>query len=161
MFQILHSNLYFGSNEGFKKLENKLEFAIVHFCKSSFEKYSNNDKKINIQKNIYELNNELFVDIVDEQDPDYFEFEMFVQILKWLNKREKVFVHCDYGQSRSPSFCMLYSSKVLKVLRSDFLDCIRVIKKIQPEFVIPSGITKFLKSNWKKFDLALNSTQQS
>lgn len=153
MFQIPNSSLYFGSNDGLKSLENKQEFAIIHFCKSSFEKQLNNDKKIILEKNIYELNNELFVNIVDEQNPEYFDFEMFVEIIKWLNYREKVFVHCDYGQSRSPSFCMLYGSKILKVLPPDFLDCIRVIKKIQPEFVTPSGITRFLKNNWKRFDI--------
>jgi protein-tyrosine phosphatase len=152
LFQIPNSELYFGSNQGFKNLENKQEFAIVHFCKSSFEKYSNNDKKINIQKNIYELNNELFVNIIDEKDPNYFEFEMFVNVINWLNKREKVFIHCDYGQSRSPSFCMLYGSKILRILPNDFLECVRIMKKIQPDFVTPSGITKFLKQNWKQFN---------
>jgi protein-tyrosine phosphatase len=99
----------------------------------------------------------LFVDVIDEQDPEYFEFEMFVEIINWLDTREKVFVHCDYGQSRSPSFCMLYGSKVLEVLPSDFLDCVRVIKSIQPDYISPSGISKFLKKNWKKFDFILIS----
>jgi protein-tyrosine phosphatase len=99
------------------------------------------------------------VDILDEQFVEYFEIEMFVEVIKWLKQREKVFVHCDYGQSRSPSFCMVYGSKILKVLPTDFLDCVRVVKSIQPDYVSPSGISKFLKKNWKSIDLLFDFDQ--
>jgi protein-tyrosine phosphatase len=148
MFQIPNSRLYFGSSQDYQTLEDKQEFVIAHFCKSAYLKSRSNKEKIQITKKIYEL----FVDILDEQYVEYFEVEMFVEIIKWLNKREKVFLHCDYGQSRSPSFCMLYGSKVLQVLPTDFLDCVRVIKSIQPDYVSPSGISKFLKINWKNFN---------
>jgi predicted protein tyrosine phosphatase len=157
MIKIPNSELYFGSNEDYQNLENKQEFAIIHFCKSMYLTKQNSKYKTQLGKKIYDLNNELFVDVIDEQNPEYFEFEMFVEIINWLDTWEKVFVHCDYGQSRSPSFCMLYGSKVLKVLPSDFLDCVRAIKSIQPDYVSPSGISKFLKNNWKKFDSILIS----
>ena len=152
MIQILNSSLSFGSSESYCSLGNKADYTVVHFCKSFFEKHANSNKILSIQKNIYEYKCELYVNIIDESDPSYFKLEIFKDVITWLNAREKVFIHCDYGQSRSPSLCMLYGSKVLKVLPKDFLDCIRVMKSIQPDFVTPSGITKFLKKNWNNFD---------
>ena len=152
MIQIPNSSLYFGSSEAYQNLENKAHYTVVHFCKSFFEKHVNSNQILTIQKNIYEYKCELFVNIIDESNSDYFELGMFKEIITWLNGREKVFIHCDYGQSRSPSLCMLYGSKILKVLPSNFLESIRVIKSIQPEFVTPSGITIFLKRNWNNFD---------
>jgi protein-tyrosine phosphatase len=152
MFQIPNSKLYFGSQGDYQNLSDKQDFTIVHFCKSSYLKNRSNKAKIQLTKRIFELDGELFVDILDESYTEYFEVDLFQSVIDWLDQRQQVLVHCDYGQSRSPSFCMLYGSKVLQVLPTDFLDCVRAIKSIQPDFVSPSGISKFLKINWKAFN---------
>ena len=155
MFQIPNSKLHFGSLTDYQNLGDKQDFAIVHFCKSSYLKARSNKAKIQLTKKSFELDGELFVDILDESYIEYFEVDLFQSVINWLDQRQQVFVHCDYGQSRSPSFCMLYGSKILQVLPTDFLDCVRAIKSIQPNYVSPSGISKFLKANWKLFNEVL------
>ncbi len=150
LHQIKNTNLYIGNKEDEKKT-NRREFVIIHACKSYFDII----KSETFEKNskIKLSNNELYINWEDLPDSDYFDILTFNQVLFWMkyyySGDQKILVHCDWGQSRSPTLVLVFMSKVLKVLPDNFFDALEEFKILYPEYVTPSGISKFVKANWK------------
>jgi protein tyrosine phosphatase len=153
--QIKNTNIFIGNKDDEKKIDKKT-FVIVHACKSYFDKieiasgFRNNS-------NIKESKCELYINWVDLPDSKSFDLKTFNDALFWMkenNSEDKnMFVHCDWGQSRSPTLVMVFMAKVLKVLPDNFFDALEEFKILYPEYITPSGISKFTKENWVKIGI--------
>jgi predicted protein tyrosine phosphatase len=66
------------------------------------------------------------------------------------SENKNMFLHCDWGQSRSPTLVMVFMAKILKVLPDSFFDALSEFKMLYPDYVTPSGISKFTKENWAR-----------
>jgi hypothetical protein len=62
----------------------------------------------------------------------------------------KIYIHCDYGQSRSPAIAMLYLSKRTKKLPSDFESAKIKFGIEYPDYFSNTGITKYIGVNWEE-----------
>ncbi|MBC7471879.1 MAG: dual specificity protein phosphatase family protein [candidate division SR1 bacterium] len=99
---------------------------------------------------IYIDGNEMFVNWEDSSDENDFKTNDLIKILDfiYMYKNQNLFIHCEYAQSRSPAVLMAYLAKRTKILPDNFFDALEEFVKMYPKFVYPSGITKFLKTNW-------------
>jgi hypothetical protein len=103
------------------------------------------------KQSIYKTKKELFVDWEDSANENDFNIHVLLQTLDFMttHKDEKLFIHCEYAQSRSPAVVMTYLAKRARSLPNNFFGALEEFTKLYPDFVFPSGITKFLKKNWK------------
>ena len=152
LYKIQNTNLFIGNKDDEKNI-NKGDFVIIHACKSYFDQIP----KSNIYKKntkIKELNEELFLNWVDLPESSDFDIDTFNLALGWMKEnyttKKEILIHCDWGQSRSPTLAMVFMAKILKILPDNFYEALKEFKILYPEYVTPSGISKFVKENWRK-----------
>jgi protein tyrosine phosphatase len=104
-----------------------------------------------IKQLTYKTIKDLYINWEDSSDENDFNIHELLQILDFMttHKDDKLFIHCEYAQSRSPAVVMTYLAKRAKFLPNNFFGALEEFAKLYPDFVFPSGITKFLKKNWK------------
>ena len=61
-----------------------------------------------------------------------------------------VLIHCDRGESRSPSLALLYLARNHIITSSGYADAAWAYRKIDPYYHPGRGIAVFLANNWKK-----------
>ncbi|MFH0830608.1 MAG: dual specificity protein phosphatase family protein [Parcubacteria group bacterium] len=78
---------------------------------------------------------------------------LFTTVLDFIEARlatHKVLVHCDVGESRSPTIALLYLAKRARVISDATYDQARAeFAKFYPGYY-PSGIRVFVRVNWDK-----------
>lgn len=161
MIQIPDLDLFIGSRVDYNKLEQE-DWVFVHVTQTIHYKlmewdwYQNEPDKSHPCFIIYENHNRLSLNWVDGSC-QYFEkmgsIDIFIQILdfidKWIDKK-KVLIHCDHGESRSPTIGLLYLAKRLKMIsNSSFQDAKRDFIKFYPGYS-PSGIASYVEKIWEK-----------
>ena len=138
---------------------NDDEWAVVHATQTfhyrlfGWNRTHNKPDKAHPNYIFYEKENRLSLNWVDGAAYLYnwSGVETFNKILdfieKWLPKR-KVLVHCDQGNSRAPSLCLLYLAKRSNTLKNDSYDEAR--KKFMEIYPVysPGGIGDYLRDNW-------------
>lgn len=153
--QLKNTNIFIGNKDD-EKLIDKKSYVIVHACKSCFDKVDVN-KGYCSNENIKELEDELYINWVDLPDSNSFDLKTFNNTLLWMKENysedKNMLVHCDWGQSRSPTLVMVFMAKVLKILPDTFFDALSQFKKLYPDYITPSGISKFTKENWEKIEI--------
>lgn len=99
----------------------------------------------------YEVENKLYLNIVDSHRPLFFldTFEIFLDFAeKIINSGDKVIIHCNEGRSRSPSLALLLMSKRLDLLPNDsYKSAYTKFMKYFP-YNPSRGIYLFLNNYW-------------
>jgi len=80
--------------------------------------------------------------------------DTFIEILNFIEKcisEKKVLIHCDQGQSRSPTVGLLYLAFRTRVISDNsFEDAYQKFIEIYPNYA-PSGIAEYVKEHWTMF----------
>jgi protein tyrosine phosphatase len=153
--QIENTNIFIGNKDD-EKLIHKKNYIIVHACKSYFDKVDVS-KGFGSNKNVKEFDDELYINWVDLPDSKSFDLNTFNNALSWMKEKYSenvnLFVHCNWGQSRSPTLVMVFMVKVLKVLPDNFFDALEEFRILYPDYITPSGISSFVKENWEELGI--------
>lgn len=100
-----------------------------------------------------EKNGHLYLNIIDSEKP-LFRIEQFYYFLDFAIRKYKenntLFIHCNMGQSRSPSLALLLMANLGILSRASYIDASFEFKKIYPAFLPGDGIQTFLRRNWEK-----------
>lgn len=78
--------------------------------------------------------------------------ETFMQALDFIDKHypdNKIMIHCDQGQSRSPTLAMLYMAKRLSAIPDDFYGARNAFTQLYPGYA-PGGIAEYVASHWSE-----------
>jgi len=142
------------------------EWAVVHACKypchynrigRSFKgmKYSPSLLKTYPSYVSYRNGSNLYLNIIDAENPKYFPMLLFTSTLAFIKefrKEKKVLVHCNQGRSRSPALILLYLAKVEKIINNEsYLKAKGEFRENYYMGFSPGrGIDIFLTKNWKK-----------
>lgn len=152
-------NLYVGNTIGLA-FTNKKEWAIIHSCQSyhysifNWNLY-NRPKKEDPNYLVYEYNNELSLNWVDGDAHlyEWYGYSGFSNILNFIDKHiknRKVFIHCDKGESRSPTIALLYMAKRMAMISNNsYLEAYTDFLKLY-HLYRPGGIAKYVENNWDK-----------
>lgn len=102
-----------------------------------------------------ERGNRLALNIVDAPKAEFFDKSMIDKALDFIDEKfktgMKVLVHCNLGESRSPSIVLLYLIKH-GIIKGDTLeDCETEFMKVYPEYNPGAGIRGFVKEHWEDY----------
>lgn len=102
---------------------------------------------------------QLFLNLVDSDDPAFILPEIIDEALRWLDERlpfvasnnGRFIVHCDKGESRAPSIAMLWLARQGFFGVATLDDAMDTMRQIFPTFAPRPGMLGFLESNWDRF----------
>lgn len=152
-------NLYIGNEEDYEfKVKNNPNWMVVHACKEPYHRtllgYSGRGAPKNHPEYlIARRGNRLFLNLVDADSSDYIPKEIIDAALHFIQESISVgkscLVHCNQGESRSPSIGLLYMVKEGKLPIISFPATESEFRKIYPAYNPKPGIREFIMNNWK------------
>lgn len=156
-------NLFVGNEQDFKDLEYwKLDsdFAVVHTCKEPFHRellgyVGRGCPKDNPEYLWAERGDRLYLNMVDAPISLFFDKSMVDKALNFieqkLNEGKKVLIHCNLGESRSPSIALLYLIKHGFIKGETLEDCEVAFLRLYPNYNPGKGIRDFVKEHFKEY----------
>jgi len=144
-------NLFVGNQDDCKDFDG----AIVHAAKEPYHRqfvgYTERAAPKDHPEYLWAVrDNEIALNAVDADKPEFFAISMINAALDFidtkLNEGLKVLVHCNQGQSRSPSIALLYMKGRLP---DDFTEAEEQFRKIYPGYNPKNGIREYVKAHWR------------
>ncbi len=148
-------NLYVGDD--FDCSMVGLDFAIIHACKTCHQKgvgYRGNLFSSHPNYLIYENSNNLFLNLVDMDREllSKYTHPIIKSALNFIREHiiaKKILVHCNQGQSRSPSICLVYLAQNGNISSNSYMNAKRDFVKLFQNYQPGRGIERYLQKNWE------------
>jgi len=150
----VHDRLFIGNDSDC--FTHKDGWVTVHACKSPCHQYAVRYKG-NLPRDhpnylIKEDCENLFLNIIDPPQP-LFMMPLFTVSLEFIDRNwasgKNILIHCNKGESRSPSIALLFLAKKLGVINSVSYDSAKTdFIKIYPTYNPGSGIKIYLTKHW-------------
>ncbi|MBM7558224.1 dual specificity protein phosphatase family protein [Halanaerobacter jeridensis] len=154
----IHDNLFIGDQSDYEiEVKGKKGWSIVHACKEPYHRKALGYKGRGAPKNhpeylVAKRKNRLILNLIDPDNPNYIPKEIIDKAIKFieknLNEERKVLVHCNKGESRSPSIGLLYLAINGYISDESFQLASEEFVSIYPRYNPGLGIKKFLINNW-------------
>jgi predicted protein tyrosine phosphatase len=151
-------NLFIGTEQDYEyQVKGQPDWMIVHACKEPYHRRELGYTTRGAPKNhpeylIARRGQRLILNLVDADDPNYIPKEIIDAALGFieqgLSESRKVLVHCNKGESRSPSIGMLYLAIHTNKLSKEFDKAEQGFRQIYPPYNPSSGMRGFLTKNW-------------
>lgn len=135
----------------------EFQWATIHACKTCHQRalgYKGNMDSNDHHYIVFEKLDNLFLNIVNMEQPLLAQYALpiFKAALDFIERKIvtcDVLVHCNKGESRSPSIALLYLAKRAKLISSDnFQNARQEFLKIVPHYSPCKGIEYFLTNHW-------------
>jgi hypothetical protein len=158
----IYSNLYIGNQQDYESaVKGQDGWSVVHACKEPYHRqalgYSGRAApKTHPEYLIARRDNRLILNLVDAPDPAYIPKEIIDAALAFiaaeLDKGQRVLVHCNQGESRSPAIGLLYLATHTEQLpRATLVDAESVYRSIYPLYNPAGGMRGFLLAHWEEY----------
>jgi predicted protein tyrosine phosphatase len=154
MIVLVAPNLYVGSLEACPR-HSPWHVATVHAAKHPcFRRAVGQPEPGHPNYLAYESGTDLFLNMIDADDPRFFSIELFDHacnfIQKWISQLP-VLVHCNYGMSRSPAIALVYITRTRQKQPdpASYEDNNKWFLGVYKYYNPSSGIATFLKDNWE------------
>ncbi len=160
MFEV-HPNLFVGSDRDCPfasrgRLATE-QLAVVHACKSPCHQkavgYRGKLPPDHPHYLVLERGNDLFLNMIDPQKPLFMPplFERSLEFIEKHVKLRKVLIHCNLGNSRSPSLALFYMAKRAKVISDEsYSAAVQDFRPIFPGYQPGLGIRIYLSRHWNQ-----------
>ena len=157
----IYPNLFIGNADDYElQVKGQPGWMVVHACKEPYHRRELGYTSRGAPKNhpeylIAKRDNRLILNLVDANDPNYIPKEIIDAALEFikdgLGKSQKVLVHCNQGESRSPSIGMLYLAINTEKLPKEFAEAEQSFRQIYPMYNPSGGMRGFLVRNWSNY----------
>lgn len=153
-------NLYCGDINAYPPSAQMEYWATVHACKDPMHRslvgYTGRGCPKDSPEYLWaERENRLALNIVDAPKPEFFDKGMIDKALDFIEQKLseglKVLCHCNVGESRSASICLLYLIKHGIIKGKTLEDCEVEFLKVYPEYNPGVGIRGFAKEHWQEY----------
>jgi predicted protein tyrosine phosphatase len=154
-------NLYIGTADDYERsVKGQENWQIVHACKEPYHRRELGYTTQGAPKNHPEYllahrDNRLILNLVDAPNQAYIPKEIIDAALEFIQhgllNQKKVLVHCNMGESRSPSIGLLYLGIYTTLLPKSFLQAEEKFRNIYPNYNPGAGMRGFLASNWDMY----------
>lgn len=151
---LVHERVYVGALDCCSHSETKR--AVVHACKSPCHQtavgYSGSLPNTHPNYLVLERGNHLYLNLIDPPVP-LFKSESFAAFrafatVRW-NGGMEILIHCNQGESRAPTLCLLFLAKVSQVIPGDSYQTARAaFTRLYPGYSPGAGIATFMNQNW-------------
>lgn len=152
----VYQNLYI-CNDQFNCWDFDATSAVVHACKHPCHckalNYKNRLEASHPNYLVLERDNHLVLNMVDmdkELDPK-FTNPMLQAAMSFIERfivKNKLLIHCNKGQSRSPSIALLYLARIKAISASSFEKAEEDFRLLYPLYTPGNGIRIYMKKNW-------------
>ena len=154
-------NLFIGTEEDYElHVKGKTDWVVVHACKEPYHRRalgytSRGAPKDHPEYLIARRTNSLILNLVDSPDPSYIPKTIIDTAIQYiheaLGRSHKVLVHCNMGESRSPSIGLLYLAKYTDKVPKEFAMAEQAFREIYPYYRPSTGVRGFLFRNWDSY----------
>lgn len=152
----LITNLYVGNDADC--LSASPDFAIIHACKTCHQKgvgYRGNLASTNPCYLIYDNSSNLFLNLVDMDRkflPKYTHpiMKSALTFIKNNIEIKKILIHCNLGQSRSPTICLVYLALNGNISNMSYQQAKIEFIRFYPIYQPGSGFERYLNKNWEE-----------
>ena len=154
----IYPNLFVGIAEDYEfQVKGQEGWSVVHACKEPYPRRelgytSRAAPKDHPEYLMAQRENRLILNLVDAPDPAYIRKEIIDAALEFIQNRlsegHNVLVHCNLGESRSPSIGLLYLVIYTKILSKEFAVAENEFRQIYPSYNPGTGMKGFLVLNW-------------
>lgn len=154
--------LYVGDELDYERTVKFQEgWHVVHACKEPYHRealgYSGRGApKEHPEYLIARRGHRLILNIIDSDDPAYIPVEIVDAALEFIHKHvsagDRVLVHCNQGESRSPGLALLYlASQTDQIPNTSLVEAEAAFRVIYPRYNPSLGVRGFLQSNWHSY----------
>ena len=157
----IYPNLFIGTADDYEFQIKGLEgWSVVHACKEPYHRRelgytTNGAPKGHPEYLIAKRENRLILNLVDAPNPAYIPKEIIDAALEFihqgLSEGRKVLVHCNLGESRSPSIGFLYLAAHTEKMSKEFAAAENEFRQIYPSYNPGAGMKGFLVHNWNNY----------
>lgn len=157
----VYKNLYVGNEQDYEqKVKGNEGWAVVHTCKEPYHRqilgYTGRGAPKDHPEYLFaERDNRLALNIVDADNPEFFDKSMIDYamcfIFDKLEKNLKVLIHCNQGESRSPSIAMLYIAIYGRIPNNTIEDAEKAFIQVYPKYNPKQGIRGHMGKFWNEY----------
>ena len=158
----IYPNLFIGSEQDYEgKIKGKEGWWVVHACKEPYHRQALGYRTRGAPKDhpeylVARRGHRLILNLVDASNPAYIPKEIIDAALEFIDQgiREgkQVLVHCNQGESRSPSIGLLYLAAFTDVIPSASLcEAEEAFLQIYPYYRPGKGMRGFLVQHWETY----------
>lgn len=153
-------NLFVGSEIDEQRLRGHEGWFFIHACKEPYHRQALGYTGRAAAKNhpeylIARRPGRLILNLVDVDNPDYISADIIDAALEAIRDNidaNKILLHCNQGQSRSPGIALLYLLKYTSLLpKSDINSASEAFKAIYPPYNPALGVKEYIRLNWKSY----------
>ncbi|WP_244244862.1 phosphatase [Leptospira koniambonensis] len=154
-------NLFVGDQSDYEANISKIaNWYVIHACKDPYHRnllgYSGKGApKQHPEYLLARRENQLFLNLVDAADPAYIPKKIIDTALRFIeeaqSKNTPLLLHCNLGESRSPSIGLIYLA-IKNVISNSSLEAAETaFRMIYPNYNPKSGMRGFLEQNWENY----------
>lgn len=154
----IYKNLFIGNEQDYEdKIKYENDWYVIHACKEPYHRkllgYTGRGApKEHPEYLLARRGTRLFLNLVDAADPAYIPKELIDSalefILEALNANMRCLVHCNLGESRSPSIGFIYLVNNGLLTQKEFSSAESEFQAIYPNYNPKAGIRNFIINNW-------------
>lgn len=154
----VHQSLFVGGERDCIETKGSEKWAVVHACKHPCHQnavgYSGNLPQSHPNYLTYRKDRDLYLNMVDmdrKQDHEYMEpiVSSALDFVEDYIGSNKVLIHCNKGESRSPALAMLYLAKRENAIEKDtYSEAKQDFQELYPRFNPSRGIDLYLQDYW-------------
>ena len=147
-------NLYVGDDDDFKTIDDN--WYVIHACKEPYHRkllgYTTRSCPMSDEYYYAERDNILYLNLVDAKTVQYIPKIVINKAIDFIENNineHKILLHCNKGESRSPSIALLYLNKIGIIHENNPLTGIDEFRKIYPNYKPNPGMFQYVLQNWR------------
>ena len=154
MIEII-DNLFIGNDYDCSICGN--DYYVIHACKTCHQRgvgYRGNLSSNHPNYLSFENGNHLFLNMVDMERELLAKFthpilKSALAFIRTHIVNQKILIHCNQGQSRSPSIGLIYLAQTKNIPNNSYQDAREEFLKIYPAYLPGIGIALYLQNQWE------------
>jgi predicted protein tyrosine phosphatase len=153
-------NLHVGSERDEQSFRGQARWFFIHACKEPYHRQAlgytgRAAAKTHPEYLIARRNYRLILNLVDVDNPSYISFEIIDAALDAIKdniQQSRVLLHCNQGQSRSPSIALLYLLKHTdRLTQMDMVAAIAAFRAIYQSYAPARGMAEYIRLHWHRY----------
>jgi len=132
-------------------------FSVIHACKTCHQKgigYRGSLPSSHPNYLVFEQENHLYLNMVDMENEllPRFTHPIMNRAILFIEKnitKNPILIHCNQGQSRSPSVGLVYLARENKIASNSYFEARKDFLNVYPNYLPGRGIELYLMNNWE------------
>jgi len=157
----VHPKLFVGTEQDYELLvKDRPGWAVVHACKEPYHRQllgytGRGAPKDNPEYLVARRGDRLYLNLVDTEDPAYVSDVIVHAAIDFIGEAlaagKDCLVHCNLGESRSPSLGLLYLASVGAIPNASLPEAEAAFLKLYPAYRPKAGMRLYLAAHWAEY----------